>query len=344
MATKQKKPYIRYSDEQIERARNTDMVYFLESMYGWQFKRTGQYYVCKEHNSLNIESDRKTWHWNSQEKGGLNAVSWLMDIENRSFQEALKYLVGDGEFMNLEKPKVKIVEKKEEPPKIFELPQVTDGMYKNVFMYLTKTRCISPDIVNFCFHKKIIYQEKDHRNIVFVGRDENGIAKFAEVKSSSTNSNFRINVSGSDKRFSFHINADVPNNKVFVFEAPIDLLSHATLNQISAKNYCEKNGLEYSPDCWKHHNRLSLSGTSYVALESYLERNPHIKEIGVCLDNDEAGERLANSIFEIFTPKGYTVTRYRASHGKDYNDMLKYICDEQNQNIVNQTQCYSKGR
>ena len=336
---KERKAYIRYSEEQIQRARDTDMVNYLERVYGFTFHRAGRYYICDEHNSLNVEYDRTTWHWNSRNTGGLNVITWLQNIEGYSFQEALKLIVGDGEDLSQKpRPAFKKTEKIVEEKKPFVLPKPLNDKFSQVFMYLTKTRCISPDIVTHCFHEKIIYQEKEHNNAVFVGYDENKVAKFAEARSSLSGVQFRMNISGSDKRYSFNIPAtadDSIKDRVFVFEAPIDLLSHATLNQINAKKHCEEKNLPYNPDCWKKHNRLSLSGSSDIALDSYVKRHPEIKKIAVCVDNDEAGQKLSKSIYEKYTALGYTVSIHNASNGKDYNDMLCALKKPQENNIIN---------
>jgi hypothetical protein len=116
--------------------------------------------------------------------------------------------------------------------------------------------------------------------------------------------------SGSDKRFSFHLAVnDAASGALAVFEAPIDALSHATL----------------FPG-WDGH-RLSLGGTSDVALLAFLERNPHIKHISLCLDADEAGRTAANKITAYLAGderlSHITVTTDPPPYGKkDYNEAL----------------------
>jgi len=73
-------------------------------------------------------------------------------------------------------------------------------------------------------------------------------------------------------------------------------------------------------------HRLSLGGTSSVALFSFLERNQQIKKVALCLDNDEAGQtaackiktELANS--EIF--RDIEISVNLPPNGKDYNEAL----------------------
>ena len=104
-----------------------------------------------------------------------------------------------------------------------------------------------------------------------------------------------------------------------VFESPIDLLSHATLHQRGNLN-C---GLSFDSDV----HRLSLGGTSDVALLSFLGRHPKIEKITLCLDADEAGQTAVRKITDKLAGdrcfEHITVRNSPPSNGaKDYNDFL----------------------
>jgi hypothetical protein len=72
--------------------------------------------------------------------------------------------------------------------------------------------------------------------------------------------------------------------------------------------------------------RLSLAGTATVALTSFLERNPHIQNIYLCLDADPAGEKATERIIgELLSDdrfKDKKITIAPPPIGKDYNDTL----------------------
>ena len=74
-----------------------------------------------------------------------------------------------------------------------------------------------------CIDKKI-YQDT-HGNVVFVGTDENNEPKFACMRGTNTNKPFKGDCFGSDKRYAFSMEGS-NREKLYVFEAPIDLLSH----------------------------------------------------------------------------------------------------------------------
>jgi len=131
---------------------------------------------------------------------------------------------------------------------------------------------------------------------------------------------FKADVRGSDKRFSFSLPAENPASQhLMVFESPIDLLSEVTLRQ-RGHLAC---GLNSSADI----HRLSLGGTSDVALIAYLERNPAIEQITLCLDADEAGQTAARKIAAKLANDNrfehITVKNNPPQDGtKDYNEVL----------------------
>ena len=125
---------------------------------------------------------------------------------------------------------------------------------------------------------------------------------------------FRQDVLNSDKSYGFHMNAK--STKVFVFESPIDALSHATLYKIQNK--------DWQKDC-----RVSLGGTSEKALNRLLSENKSITLIEFCLDNDEAGIKTSSKLSEMYLKQGYTV-KISPPKYKDYNeDLLITIGDSE---------------
>ena len=147
---------------------------------------------------------------------------------------------------------------------------------------------------------------------VFVGRDDTGTGRFACVRSIA--GDLKKDISGSDKRFSFCYPPDQPGSRhLAVFEAPIDALSHATLQKLEGWQW---NGY-----------RLSLGGTSHVALVAFLERHPEITRVALYLDNDLAGRVNARKI-KALLKSDQRFSKIRVSvnpprSGKDYNEKLQ---------------------
>lgn len=114
---------------------------------------------------------------------------------------------------------------------------------RRVFAYLAKQRFISPSVISHLAKAHKIYEGKEHHNAVFVGTDENGEPKQASLRSTLTFGNaFRITTEGTYTKYSFsHFGS---GGKLFVFEAPIDMLSYITLNQRD----------------WQEHSYIAMNG------------------------------------------------------------------------------------
>jgi hypothetical protein len=128
-----------------------------------------------------------------------------------------------------------------------------------------------------------------------------------------TEHKFRRDAVGSNKSNGFYLKG-YDRKKVYVFEAPIDLLSHASICNMSKK------------DCrdWLNCTRLSLGGVSDNALDHFLIDYPEVEEICFCLDNDSAGKEATEKYMLKYADKGYKVSS-QPSAFKDYNEDLVYM-------------------
>ena len=75
-----------YTQEQIDRANQADIVSFLQSQ-GEQLTRAGNEYRWKRHDSLTIRGNK--WYRHSQSKGG-GPVDFVMEFFGKSFTEAVE--------------------------------------------------------------------------------------------------------------------------------------------------------------------------------------------------------------------------------------------------------------
>ena len=102
-----------------------------------------------------------------------------------SFPEAVAMLLG-GEQGEIYRPSD---QKKQEPKKPFALPPAHTDM-RRVHAYLVKTWYIDRTVVSHFAREKLIYQNceksrdgtKEYHNTVFVGPDENGVARHAHKR------------------------------------------------------------------------------------------------------------------------------------------------------------------
>jgi len=282
---------MQYTEEQIARANQTDLVSFLNAQ-GEQLVKSGREYRWKKHDSVTVSGNR--WYRHSQNKGGY-PVDFVMEFYHVIFPEAVKMLIGE-EGEGRQKSCLA-------PSPDFRLPEKSETN-ETVIKYLTEIRRLEKDLVEEWIAGGNIYEEKKHHNVVFVGRDADGIPRYAHCMGTG-GIKYRGDVAGSDKSYGFcHRGED---NQLFVFEAAIDLLSF----------------IQLFPKDWKKRSYLSLGGVSSVVLMTFLSERPQITSVFLCLDNDHAGneacEKLAGEI-----PDGYRVIRLKPAR-KDWNEIL---CDE----------------
>ena len=278
-----------YTQEQIDRANRADIADFLRTQ-GETLERAGNEYRWKRHDSLTVRENK--WYRHSQSKGG-GPIDFVMEFYGRSFTEAVQLLTGElGEG----KPE------QTAPPPLsdFRLPPRSPdpGQVKR---YLTEARRIDEDVTGFFLSTGDIYEEAAHHNAVFVGRDESGIPRYAHQR--GTTGNFRLDVKGSDKAFNFCYRGE--GERLFVFEAPIDLLSFLCL---------------FKKD-WQKQSYLALGGVGEKALLRFLSDRPNIKTVYLCLDSDEAGNDACSRLVKLM-PEGLTVHRLVPLF-KDWNEVLQ---------------------
>ena len=278
-----------YTQEQIDRANRADIADFLRTQ-GETLERAGNEYRWKRHDSLTVRENK--WYRHSQSKGG-GPIDFVMEFYGRSFTEAVQLLTGElGEG----KPE------QTAPPPLsdFRLPPRSPdpGQVKR---YLTEARRIDEDVTGFFLSTGDIYEEAAHHNAVFVGRDESGIPRCAHQR--GTTGNFRLDVKGSDKAFNFCYRGE--GERLFVFEAPIDLLSFLCL---------------FKKD-WQKQSYLALGGVGEKALLRFLSDRPNIKTVYLCLDSDNAGNDACSRLAEL-VPEGLTVHRLVPLF-KDWNEVLQ---------------------
>ena len=257
------------------------------------------------------------WYWNSRGRS-INALDYLIQIRGYGLVDAVQTLAG-GEIRQMPAYQSTAAKQaqKELEKKPFTLPWARRCATAAV-SYLQR-RGISSDVISRCFREGLFYEARYHGEpvCVFVGKDDAGKAKFACMR--SITGNLRKDVYGSDKEYSFcYPPKDSGSLHVAVFEAPIDALSHATLQEIEG---------------WKWDGyRLSLGGTSHVALTAFLERHPEIRRVNLYMDNDFGGlknaRRIQAMLHEDQRFKHIRVGVNPPRIGKDYNEKLLRIREQ----------------
>ena len=275
-----------YTQEQIDRANQVDLKEFLCS-HGEQVIKSGNEYRWKRHDSLTIQGNK--WFRHSQSKGGY-PVEFVMEFFGKTFSEAMLMLIGEAPGNNGAAAA---------PSEDFRLPP--RNRYVARAMAYLRQRNIPEELVQEFYKEGLIYEDARHHNIVFVGKDETGIPRYTHCK--GTEGSFRMDVQGSDKSHNFAYRSD--GKSLFVFEAPIDLMSFIALY----------------PKDWKPRNYLSLGGVGAKALEGFLSERKNIETVYICTDSYKAGNDAVNRLLESI-PEYMTVIRLTPCE-KDWNEVLK---------------------
>lgn len=289
-----------YTREQIQRADDTDLYVFLSGR-GEQFKRCGKEYRWLRHDSVMI--NKSEWYRFSQNKGG-HAIDFMKEFYGLSFAEAVKELLGEegvGET-NRRTAKEDAGRQKVCPIPLpgLELPERNESC-EIARKYLIEQRKLSEWLIDQMIAKGDIYESKNYHNVVFVGRDKEQNPRYAAMRGTDEK-RYRGEAKGSEKIYGFgHIGT---NEKLFVFESPIDLLSYITA----------------VPEEWEKHSYISLGGLSEKAMKQVYMEHKNIRSIYLCLDNDEPGNERCRQ-FVSMIPEELCVFRLEPAK-KDWNECL----------------------
>lgn len=295
-----------------------DLVFLAERLgFTPQKIGTGKYNL-KEMDSLVI-FNRKTWHRFSGKgnKTGSDQVDFLEEFGNMTYPEAVLYLLEsigyplpEKTVKNPSRQFIPTVKEKKEEKVPFALPK-RSWNYEKLYRYLVNERKLSKEVIAFFIKKGLLYESLPYHNLVFVGYDPKGEAKFANMRgtfepSEAGKKPFRMDVAGNDKNYG--INLCNPDSKeLYVFEASIDAMSFLDLYHVQKDNL------------------LVLGGTWDGPLEQFLKDYTHIKSITFCLDNDEAGTKATKEYLKKYGARGYDTSFEIPEKGKDFNEYLKLL-------------------
>lgn len=232
-----------FSKEQIAQANSIDLIQLAKS----------QGYILEN-------GGRRAFH--AKQSGG--PIDFVMQFLHMNFKEAVACLLGTERPEHRPSPSPAPRERDQ-----LHLPEKASN-YCRAAWYLMQIRGIEPEIVSRLMHEKKLYQQDKTGNCVFVGYDEEGVAKYCSMRGTTPERPFKQDREHSDKSYPFHIAGT--STRLYVCESPIDAMSQANIIKIK--------GLDWTVDHY-----ISLGGLSDQALERFLQQN-HITEIIFCLDND----------------------------------------------------------
>ena len=285
--------FIYFTPEEKARAQNTDLVSLLRAQ-GERPVRSGREFRTPNDPSITVRGNK--WFDHSARVGGY-AVSFVQRYYRLPYQEAVLLLLGRKNNKSYEQAKPA-----KEAPKPFALPEPY-GTMRRMYAYLMRQRHIDREVISAFVHEKLLYEDK-HHNCVFVGLDDSGEAKHTHIRSTNSEGRvFRMNIESSASEHCFHKNGT--DKSLYVFEAPIDLLSHITLY----------------PYGWQEHSYVACCGLSIQPVLERLRQNPKLDMVYLCLDNDDAGNDACDRMTDTLEDMGLDVERLCPAR-KDWNDDL----------------------
>ena len=288
-------PYIHFTEEQKLRAGSVDLPEFLRRQ-GEKLLRSGREYRMASDRSVTVRGNE--WYDHETGQGG-GPISFLQTRCGLSYPEAVSRLLEE------QAPAVQPYQKPEEQRKKFALPPVNREM-RRVYAYLLQKRRISREVLTAFVRAGLVYEDAEYHKAVFVLSDEHGFARHTHKRSTSDRA-FRANAEGSDPRYSFHWTG--PSDRLYVFEAPIDLLSFLTLR----------------PGGWQAHSYVALCGVGEKALFWMLEQNQGLRQVFLCLDHDRAGMQATERLEALLRDRASVCASVLQPERKDWNEDLQAL-------------------
>lgn len=317
-----------FTEDEIRTAYSTSIIDIVQQ-YGYELEDQKKVFKVKGMGGLFIWADGLGWYHHTDDAKGNNVDFLCKYCGIKSKGDAIRLLLDYVHVI----PSFQSHPKDPSPEKIkkpFVLPEINKGHnnFSRMIAYLCNSRHIDREIVNRMIAEKKLYEDIRH-NCVFVGYNKEHEAKYATVRSSISKeylppgaTPFKGDVEGSEK-YPFIIKGRNPE-RVFVFEAPIEAMSHATIAKLAGKDYTED-------------TRISIGGcTTSKALIYYLECCPSTKQIILCLNNDydkinhltgeidNYGQKATIRLARQFSEKGYDIKKCLPK--MPYTDWNEQLC------------------
>ena len=96
-----------------------------------------------------------------------SVIDFVRRYYNKDYPEAVAFLLNHGGGQIIHSFSA------EEKPKVLEPPKPNSDM-RRAYAYLLLNRCIDREVLNAFIHNKMIYEDEEYHNAVFVGYDTKG--------------------------------------------------------------------------------------------------------------------------------------------------------------------------
>ena len=316
--------YREFTQDEIENAANTNLVDFLTSIGEEVQKRGNAYFwIGGGYSSLTLFGSNHQLYKRFASGDSGNAIQFCREYLGMEFRESVEALLGTSfSYTPSRRPSHSSSPTEKQP---FIAPN-KDKSTKELYQYLSNQRGLDKGIVSDFIDMGTLYKTYElsettgnyYSNIAFIAKDFKGIPQGALKRSLQPNG-FKGNHKGSSMQqycFRYDGISQTNSSKLFVFEAPIDMLSYITFMRHIEICSKIKNGLpleeaKQSSHKWKNYSFLALGGVSPSPLLHYVSHKQSqgngIDTIWLCLDNDkpnkdgrvpgiEAGIKMVNQL------------------------------------------------
>jgi hypothetical protein len=293
-----------FTDEELSIAKGVDLT-DVAARFGYTVTRIGRCHTLKEMDSIRIYNRTSWFRWSNCTGG--SQIDFLCKLQGMEVKEAVFWLLDfAGYSPSSPAPDKKALRhqaaSKPKDKPTFALPDPAPDNQR-LYAYLGGKRGIGTAVIDRFVNCGLIYESDVFHNVVFVGRDAGGAARFAHIRGTGSQP-FKRDVAGSDKNYGFNITNN-GNASLLVFESAIDLMSHL---EIIGEGEA---------------NRLALGMLGDAPIGTFLREHPQIERIALCLDSDPPGRKAAARMADKYQSLGYHVTVNLPETGyKDYNAWL----------------------
>lgn len=297
-----------YSTDEIKEAEDISLSHVASRM-GYQVQRIGHCFTIKEMDSFRIYHDR-TWcrhsHKSNTGRIGGGVLDFLMEYGNMTFPEAVAWALTEKGCVPKEQKYTEY--EKEKEGKTFRLPERHENQ-KRTFAYLIKKRGLSPETIREFIRQGILYESKAYHNMVFLGKDQDGVVRFASMRGTcdmGEEKPFKCDVEGNDKRYGVNLYRE-GSHRVAVFEGCVDMMSY----------------MELCPEY--RESLLTLGMVDDAPLETFLLEHKALTHILLILDHDGAGREATEQIRKKYEERGYVVEVY--PYPEAFKDLNAYLVE-----------------
>ena len=281
------KEFKHYTKEQIEQANNADIAEYVQAHFNCE--KAGKEIHIRGYGGLYVNPNNNTFYRHSENIGGKGLLEFCKKILDMPFLEAMNECVGEAAEVKQFSPSLKPLETEK---KDFVMPEKSEDGYKSIYAYFINTRSLSPETVRTFANKGLIYPTvskgiskttgKPYQkiNAVFLHKNEQGQPCGADIQGIDKNPEYRFKGcaahDNTDRGFVYDKGNIEKIDTVYIFEAPIDLMSFVELHP-------EIDNAKF----------VALSGLKPSVVEPYISSD--LKVVS-CVDNDAAGINFNNRI------------------------------------------------